>query len=134
MDALLLESLFSNSAEGIVIFNKKMELIYFNGSILKIIPNFSEKPNKEDFSSIIGYATEANKEINIDLFELDYLISVEKNVITNNGKIFNLFRLKKVEKDSRQKQLAFFLGNIDEVIYTVSISEKGNKRLSFISL
>lgn len=133
MDALLLESLFSNSAEGIVIFNKKMELIYFNGSILKIIPNFSEKPNKEDFSSIIGYATEANKEINIDLFELDYLISVEKNVITNNGKIFNLFRLKKVEKDSRQKQLAFFLGNIDEVIYTVSISEKGNKRLSFIS-
>jgi PAS domain S-box-containing protein len=133
MDALLLDSLFSNSAEGIVVFNEKMELIYFNNPILKIIPDFPKEPTKEDFSSIIGFATEADKEINIDLYELDYLISVEKRLINNGGNICNVFRLKKVEKDSRQKQLAFFLGNIDEVIYTVSISEKGNKKLTYIS-
>lgn len=133
MDSFLLNSLFSNSAEGIVVFNNKMELIYFNNPVLNIIPNLPEEPLKEDFSSIIGFALEANKEINIDLFELDYLISVEKRIVNNEKNIFNVFRFKKVEKDSKQKQLAFFLGNIDEVIYTVSISEQGNKRLSYIS-
>ena len=103
MDAFLLDSLFSNSAEGIVVFNKKMDLIYFNNPILNIIPNLPEEPHKKDFSSIIGFALEANKEVNVDLFELDYLISVEKRIINNGGNIFNVFRFKKIEKDYYKK-------------------------------
>jgi len=133
MDATLLNSLFSNSAEGIVAFDNKMELIYFNNPILQIIPNFPKQPVKEDFSFILGFSTETDKEINVDLYELDYLISVEKRLINCAGESFNVFRLKKVERDSVEKRLAFFLGNIDEVIYTVLISKKGNQKLSYIS-
>ena len=107
MDALLLDSLFSNSAEGIVVFNEKMDLIYFNNPILKIIPDFPEQPLKEDFSSIIGFATETDKEINIDLYELDYLISVEKRIINNGGKVFNVFRYIWVQKISSSKIVKF---------------------------
>lgn len=133
MDIHLLESLFSNSDEGIVVFDNSMELLYFNNPILSIIPNFPEQPVKDDFSFIIGFSTETDKEVNVDLYELDYLISVEKRLVNCAGDDFNVFRLKKVERESSEDRIAFFLGNIDEVIYTVNISPKGNKKLSYIS-
>ncbi len=68
MDAILLDSLFSNSAEGIVVFSDEMDLIYFNNTILEIIPNFPKHPVTEDFSFIIGFSVEKDKEISVDLY------------------------------------------------------------------
>tara|TARA_B100000795_G_C22806559_1_gene445292 strand:- start:1764 stop:4664 length:2901 start_codon:yes stop_codon:yes gene_type:complete len=133
MDAILLDSLFSNSAEGIVVFSDEMELIYFNNTILEIIPNFPKHPVTEDFSFIIGFSVEKDKEISVDLYELDYLISVEKRLINCAGKHFNVFRLKKVERDSVEKRITFFLGNIDEVVYTIIFTKKDNQKLGYIS-
>lgn len=133
MDKSVLSSLFSNSNEGVIVFSKERKLVYFNSPILSIIPNLPIEPKAEDFSSILGFSLELDQVVNVDLFEIEYLISVEKRLIKWEGKEFFLYRLKKVEKNPLEEQLSFFLGNIDEIVYTVLFSKKGIKKLNYIS-
>lgn len=133
MNKDLLASLFNRSDEGIIIFGEDKELIYFNNPIFDIIPNLSKEPITADFQSIIQLASEVNLEITVDLYELDYLISVEKQIFHCENKKFTLHRLKKVEKNSLEKRLRFFLGNIDEVVYAVSIKKNKAKKLNYVS-
>ena len=125
--------LFDGSTEGILITTESGEIIYFNDRIFKQAPNLPKQPIKSDFENFINFDASPNSEVSFDLFELNYLIIVNKKSIELEGITFFLYRLKTKDKDPVEERLSFFINNIDEIIYTEKIFKEHGARLSFIS-
>lgn len=125
--------LFDGSTEGILITTESGEIIYFNDRIFKQAPNLPKQPIKSDFENFINFDASPNSEVSFDLFELNYLIIVNKKSIEFEGITFFLYRLKTKDKDPVEERLSFFINNIDEIIYTEKIFKEHGARLSFIS-
>jgi PAS domain S-box-containing protein len=125
--------LFDGSTEGILITTESGEIIYFNDRIFKQAPNLPKQPIKSDFENFINFDAGTNSEVSFDLFELNYLIIVNKKSIELEGITFFLYRLKTKDKDPVEERLSFFINNIDEIIYTEKIFKEHGARLSFIS-
>ena len=125
--------LFDGSTEGILITTESGEIIYFNDRIFKQAPKLPKQPIKSDFENFINFDASPNSEVSFDLFELNYLIIVNKKSIELEGITFFLYRLKTKDKDPVEERLSFFINNIDEIIYTEKIFKEHGARLSFIS-
>lgn len=127
------KQLFDGSTEGILICDETNKICYFNPEIRNIIPDLPQVPKKKDFECAIDFNGELGIEVSFDLFEIDYLILTTKNTFDLDRVSFSIFRLKSKEKDSIEHRLSFFLGNIDEIVYTEKIYKEHDKRVGFIS-
>ena len=127
------KQLFDGSKEGILICDEKNKICYFNQEIQNIIPNLPKLPKKQDFDIAIDFECEFDVEISFDLFEIDYLIITTKKSFQFNNSYYSIFRLEKKEKDSIEKRFSFFLGNIDEIVYTEKLYVGRDKRVDYIS-
>ncbi len=133
MEKEVFGQLFDNSSEGIVVTSHQYDLIYFNPTILSIIPNLPREPKIENFEITINFQAKVDEEITYDLFEIDYYITTIKKDFSLGGERYFIFRLKTLTKDSVEHRLAFFLGNIDEIAFAEKIFLDESKKLDFIS-
>ncbi|MBL57914.1 MAG: hypothetical protein CMP61_12080 [Flavobacteriales bacterium] len=126
-------TLFDESDEGILILDQEHNIHYFNPAVYRIIPNLPKSPKKKDFEITIDFNIDLNVEISFDLFEIDYFILITKQQFHLNKESYFIYRLKSKDKDPIEQKLSFFLGNIDEIVYTERINQKQENRLGYIS-
>ena len=117
-------TLFDESDEGILILDQEHNIHYFNPAVYRIIPNLPKSPKKKDFEITIDFNIDLNVEISFDLFEIDYFILITKQQFHLNKESYFIYRLKSKDKDPIEQKLSFFLGNIDEIVYTERINQK----------
>lgn len=133
MEKQSFSQLFEGSSEGIIITNPNNDIIFHNSVVNQIIPNLPSKPNKKDFEVVLNFNCELEQDISYDLFELDHFIVTTKKSFLCNDKDYFIFRIKTSEKDTIEHKLTFFLGNIDEIVYTEKKIDDQADRIGFIN-
>lgn len=126
-------NLFDSSSEGIVITNLELDVLFANKAVKEIIPHLPDEPVKYDLNKVIDLNCDLNLEISYDLFELEHFIEITKKAFNWQGHEHFIFRIKSKEKDALEQRLSFFLGNIDEVVYTERLNEEHGAKLGFIN-
>lgn len=132
-DSFNFNQLFGTSSEGVIITSPNMEVLYNNIAVKEIIPHLPDHPSKADFNKIIDFNCAPDVEISYDLFELEHFIVITKKDFEINGNSYFIFRIKSKEKDELEQRLSFFLGNINEVVYSEKINDENGRKLGFIN-